>query len=130
MAEVTPGKKRSIKKSETVRERASRADESKPKRRVIKNTARTISKPLRVLKPVAKPFQTKPVKTVGKVVGWVLWPKFVRGAWSELRQVTWPGRRDTWRLTLAVFVFALVFGTLIALADYGLDKLFRSIILK
>ena len=57
-------------------------------------------------------------------------PRFFREAFQELRLVTWPGRKETWKLTTAVFVFAIVFGIAIAITDYGLDKLFRNIILK
>ncbi len=130
MAKAKSTKKRVIKKSETVRERATKITAERPKRRVIKSTAGKVAKPLSALKPLAKPFKAKPVKKVSRGIAFILWPKFLRGAWGELRQVTWPGRRETWKLTLAVFIFALSFGSLIALADYGLDKLFRSVILK
>lgn len=130
MAENKPVKKRTIKKSESVRERASRTTDAKPKRRVLRGTASRIGHPLRVLAPATRAFKAKPVRQVGKIVSWVLWPTFLRGAWKELRQVTWPGRKETWRLTAAVFVFALIFGALIAITDYGLDKLFRKVILK
>jgi preprotein translocase SecE subunit len=58
-----------------------------------------------------------------------LTPGYFRSAWAELRQVTWPGRKETWRLVFAVFVFALVLGTVIAVLDYGLEKLLREVIL-
>jgi len=59
-----------------------------------------------------------------------LTPTYFVNSWREVRQVTWPNRRETWRLTLAVFIFAAVFGTLIAGVDKGLDLLFKKIILK
>ena len=59
---------------------------------------------------------------------WV--PSYFINSWKELKQVTWPGRRETWRLTLAVFVFAMVFGTIIAIVDKGLEDLFKKVILK
>ncbi len=130
MAENLSNSKRTIKKSETVRERASKSVDAKPKRRVLRGTASKVGRPLKALAPLAKPFKVKPVRKVGRVVGFVLWPSFFRGAWKELRQVVWPNRKETWRLTTAVFVFALVFGALIAITDYGLDKLFRTVILK
>lgn len=57
-------------------------------------------------------------------------PKYFRDSWAELKLVTWPGRKETWRLTFAVFVFAIVFGVLVAIVDKGLDTLFRDIILE
>jgi preprotein translocase SecE subunit len=56
-------------------------------------------------------------------------PGYFRSAWAELRQVTWPGRKETWRLVFAVFIFAIIMGTLIAVLDYGLEKLLREVIL-
>jgi len=55
-------------------------------------------------------------------------PSFFSEAWVELRQVVWPSRRETWKLTLAVFVFAIIFGLLVAITDYGLDKVFKRIL--
>lgn len=55
-------------------------------------------------------------------------PKFLREAWTEIRQTTWPGRRETMRLTFAVFVFSIIFGLFVAFLDYGLDKIFKVLI--
>lgn len=60
---------------------------------------------------------------------WLI-PRYFVNSWREVRQVTWPSRRETWRLTLAVFIFAIVFGALIAGVDKGLDLLFKKVILK
>lgn len=57
-------------------------------------------------------------------------PIFLKNAWAEIRQVTWPGRRETIRLSIAVFIFASVFGLIVAVLDVGLDKLFREFIIK
>ncbi len=57
-------------------------------------------------------------------------PKFLRNAWAEIRQVTWPGRTETRRLTTAVIIFSIIFGVSIALLDYGLDKLFKEVFTK
>jgi preprotein translocase SecE subunit len=56
-------------------------------------------------------------------------PSYFKKSWQELRQVTWPGRKETWRLVFAVFMFALVMGIVIAILDYGLEKLLREVIL-
>lgn len=57
-------------------------------------------------------------------------PGFLRNAWAEIRQVTWPGRKETARLTVAVLIFSVVFGAFIAALDFGLDKLFKEVILR
>ena len=56
-------------------------------------------------------------------------PTYFLNSWNEIRQVTWPGRKETWKLVFAVFVFSIVIGGFIAILDYGLEKLFRAVIL-
>lgn len=69
------------------------------------------------------------LRPVGKLLN-KLAPRYFVNAWRELRQVTWPNRRETWRLTLAVFVFSVVFGALVAGVDKGLDEIFKNVVLK
>ncbi|MEO6761284.1 MAG: preprotein translocase subunit SecE [Candidatus Saccharimonadales bacterium] len=65
-----------------------------------------------------------------KFVGTILLIKYTRDSWRELKQVTWPKWEESRQLTWAVIMFAVVFGALIAVVDYGLDKLFREVLLK
>ncbi|HEY5152866.1 MAG TPA: preprotein translocase subunit SecE [Candidatus Saccharimonadales bacterium] len=123
--------KRLVKNPETFRERAIKAseDSDKPKRGTrLKQAGGKVTSP--VFKPVGKASRTifafKPVSLVGKII----LPVYVRRSWQELRQVTWPSWRESRRLTFAVLVFAIIFGASIALVDYGLDKIFRHILLK
>lgn len=126
------------KRTQTVRER-SQTDANKPKRRVLK-TAESVAKPakaahsgakkaLKPLSPLAKPFKVRPVRFVGRVLAKVLLINYFISSVRELKQVTWPNRRETAKLTAAVFMFAIVFGAIIAVTDYGLDKLFKKILL-
>jgi preprotein translocase subunit SecE len=71
-------------------------------------------------------FRTKPMRILGRILGF----SYIRGSWQELKSVTWPTRREGFRLTSAVIIFSIIFGALIAVVDYGLDKLFRQILLK
>jgi preprotein translocase SecE subunit len=64
-----------------------------------------------------------------RALGYVFAPPYIRNSWKELKQVTWPDRTQTRRLTFAVVLFSLVFGTIVAGVDFGLDKLFRTFIL-
>jgi preprotein translocase SecE subunit len=133
-----PAKKRQLKKVETVRERVERAGSDKPQKRGVKKTAGKISRPFRgigkaaakVLRPFAfllKPFKTRPARFVGRILAAIVFFKFFRASWNEVRQVEWPDLRTTLRLTMAVFVFSILFGTLIAITDFGLDKVFRKV---
>lgn len=140
MASSKKPKKRVLKKSETVRERVSKAAQApKPKRihrarsvaaKPIKSFWTLLSRLLRPLRFLLWPFKTKPVRFVGRILSRVLLLKYFRESWQEMREVVWPTRRQTMQLTLAVFLFALFFGAIIAAADYGLDKLFKALILE
>lgn len=57
-------------------------------------------------------------------------PKYLRESWSELKQVNWPNRKQTISLTFAVFVFAIIFGIIVAIIDSGLNQLFKQLLLQ
>lgn len=125
--------KRRLRNAETIRERALKAQEeaSKPDRPSrLRSTAGTVTKPVR---GVGKLFRYQPFTFIGKILrflGRILLPRYFRNSWRELRLVTWPNRTQTRQLTFAVLLFAVVFGALVALVDYGLDKLFKQVLLK
>ncbi len=130
--------KRIVKNPETFRERAIKASEAddKPKRLArLKQATGKVTSP--VLTPVAEAsgkffglkqfrFLRKPLRILGKI----LLPVYFRNSWHELRLVAWPSIKQSRQLTSAVLVFAIIFGAAIAIVDYGLDKLFRDILLK
>jgi preprotein translocase SecE subunit len=130
-------KKPRVRKVETVRERnekaTKRAEESanKVKKQPLRTSAKTVgsvaSKPF---KWIAKPFNVRPVRFVFRWIGRILWPRYFRNAFKELRQVTWTTRKQTWKLTFAVLIFATVFGFLVTITDYGLDKVIKRIVLR
>jgi preprotein translocase SecE subunit len=78
--------------------------------------------------PVTK-FLARSGRLILKILRWLM-PNYFINSWRELKLVTWPSRRETWRLTAAVFVFALIFGALVAGVDKVLDILFKKVILK
>ncbi|HSX18086.1 MAG TPA: preprotein translocase subunit SecE [Candidatus Saccharimonadales bacterium] len=126
-------KPRIRKAAPTVREQveASKQSENEPKQRSEAATG-LISKVFLTVAKVIKPI-LRPLAPIGRwlkiILSWLL-PRYFINAWREVRQVTWPNRRETWRLTGAVFVFAVVFGGLVAAVDKGLDELFKKVILK
>ncbi len=135
MAEPSKSRKPRVRKTApTLREKAqaaqTKAASAKPKRR--SRLAAILKWPFAKLKLPDNRF-TRVLRRVGrfisKVLGWFV-PRYFVNAWRELRQVTWPGRVETWRLTLAVFIFAIVFGALVFGVDLILDKLFRDLVLK
>ncbi len=63
-------------------------------------------------------------------VGLVIVPRYLRNSWKELRLVTWPNARQSYRLTYAVLIFSVLFGVVVAVLDFGLDKLFKAFVIK
>ncbi len=99
---------------QTVRQAASEQDKPRKQRRFkVPTRTKTAGKDSRI-----------------KRIGRRIVPKYFRESWRELKEVTWPDRRQTVKLTFAVIAFATVFGIAIAIVDYGLDKLFREVLLK
>lgn len=129
MAEPAKPKRRMVKKAETVREKTEKSSQPKPekKRGILGLALSYIAAPFKWIgRQIAKLGRFKIVRIIGKV----LWPAYFRNSWKELRQVTWPTRRETWQLTLAVIIFSVIFGVIIAAVDYGLDKIFKQLIVK
>jgi len=139
MADEQPNKaKRRVKNPETFRERALKATESAGKPKTTGPFKRALSA---VFKPIGrglKTFFTLPpfrfllrvLRPVGKILGKIFFVSHLKSSWAELRLVTWPGWRQSYQLTFAVLIFAIVFGAAIAGVDYVFDKAFRHILLK
>jgi preprotein translocase subunit SecE len=120
-------KKRQLRPAQTMREQSQKA--------IAK--AEKPSRKSKVRKAVAAPFRVlgKPFKALGRIkffriIGRILWPTYFRNSFRELRQVTWPNRKQSRQLTVAVIIFSVIFGVMIAIVDFGLDKVFKKVILK
>lgn len=126
-------KRRVVKPAQTVRERATKLSEAKPKTRRLRNTAGRIGRPLKTAHRVGKKefYLPMPDNRLGRFLNKRrrLFPSFFIDAWRELRSVTWPNGRETASLTLAVFVFATFLSAIITLSDFGLDKIFKQLLL-
>jgi preprotein translocase SecE subunit len=134
----TTGPKRQVKNPETFRERATKATSAndKPKR-----SKSVLVAPFKLLASIFRPVgklnnklkklkYLKPIYFVFHIIGLILLPKYIRSSFAELKQVNWPNFKLSLRLTWAVLAFAIIFGVSIAILDYGLDKLFKQILLK
>lgn len=128
--------KRRVKNPETFRERAIKAADtaanpSSAKRGRVKKVGGRLVKPLAA--PAKKAAGSKPLKPIAKIlkfVGKIIFPSYFRQSWRELKLVTWPTWKQSRQLTLAVLIFAVIFGAIISGVDYGLDKIFRNVLLK
>ncbi|MDB5184488.1 MAG: Protein translocase subunit SecE [Candidatus Saccharibacteria bacterium] len=130
--------KRRVKNPETFREKALKASEAGDKlskrQRVRGGAASGFAK---VFGPIGRALQKffgfkafRPLRRPVRLVGLILLPPYFRKSWRELKLVEWPSWPESRRLTFAVLVFAFVFGASVAVVDYGLDKLFREVLLK
>jgi len=124
-----PKKKRQLKPS--MRDLAEK-NTSGSKRKMTGRRAKASSRLGKLSAPLKKEFH--PIKLPDNKAGRFLGrrprlvPKFLSEAWKEIRQVTWPNRNETIRLTFAVFVFSIIFAVIVASLDFVLDKIFRTII--
>lgn len=135
MADNHPPKtKRRIRPAETVRERAEKSSTAVKKPRRVRRTASVIAKPIISAHRFGQKeyYLPMPSNKFGRFINkrrYVI-PRYFREAWQELKGVKWPNRKETTQLTFAVFIFAIIFGILVAVTDYGLDKVFKKILLK
>lgn len=119
---------------ESLRERKVRLDtrdetraDAKSKPTILKSFWRGFTWPLRQIgRGLARIGRLKPFRIIGKV----LFPSYFRKSIQELRMVTWPNRLQSFRLTYAVIIFSVLFGAIIAVVDFALDKLFKEFIIK
>lgn len=123
------------KSAPTVRQRVEQAAAKQaepPRQGKVRTAAGKAGKPFNRLRLGERPAIRKaaaPFRFLKKIVKWLV-PRYFVNSWREIRQVQWPNRRETWRLTLAVFIFATVFGALVAGVDKGLDEVFKKLVLK
>jgi preprotein translocase SecE subunit len=137
---VAEAKKRQLRKPRvrkvpTVREQAeiakNKSDQaSKPRRirRATTNVGAFLSRTRLTRNPIVK-LLARVGRYLKKILRWLV-PNYFINSWREVRLVTWPSRRETWRLTVAVFIFAAIFGAMVAGVDKVLDIIFKKVVLK
>lgn len=96
----------------------------------VKIAGRRVAKAAQPLSPVLVPFKTRPMRFIGRILAKVFLINYFVSSYNELRDVEWPNFSETVRLTVAVFVFSIIFGLLVSASDFGLDKLFHKILLR
>ena len=128
MASSEKDSKKTRKQTESVRDRAEKAiaDASKPKKKDVVSEKETRSRKLKVLKKKQKSDKIKKEK---KPRRFHIVPRFIKEAFKEIKLVTWPDARTTFKLTTAVIIFATVFSLMVSLVDYGFGKIFKKVFL-
>ncbi len=82
--------------------------------RPIKNSAKRFEKPLKKVFILARPF--------------VAFGRYLRDSWQELRQVRWPSRKATWKMTLAVLCYCAIFIVFIIILDSFFTFIFNLLL--
>ena len=131
---MADAKKPRVRKAETVKEKVAKQSTKKPTTTSKpKKSARVMKVTKKATKPfglLAWPLKLRPVKFVFRTLGRILFPKYFRNSFKELKEVTWPARRESWKLTFAVLIFAIGFGAFITITDIIFDKVIRRIVLR
>lgn len=81
-----------------------------------KNPKNNSPKPLKQVFILARPF--------------VALGRYLRDSWNELRQVRWPNRKNTWKMTIAVLVYCAIFIVFIVLLDTFFTFVFNLLLTK
>jgi preprotein translocase subunit SecE len=71
---------------------------------------------------------------LGGVVGWFSEPgrrflAFCKESWSEVKRVTWPTKKETWTITLYVFLFVFVMALFLWMVDKALEWTLYDLVL-
>jgi preprotein translocase SecE subunit len=53
---------------------------------------------------------------------------YFRGSVEEIRQVRWPNRKETWKMTLSVIVYVIILAAIIMLLDALLQFIFTKLL--
>lgn len=95
------------------------------------NTPKKLSrKERRAIKQSQKTDEERPLKNYFILIRpFVGLGRYLRDSWREIRQVRWPNRKATWKMTLAVLVYCALFMVFLTLLDvfftFIFDLLFK-----
>lgn len=53
---------------------------------------------------------------------------YLKGAYAEMRKVTWPTKEETWKKSLIVVWFSLGFAVFLGTIDYALNKIIEIVL--
>lgn len=133
--DTKPKQPRKRKMPETVRERAEKVSAKKAAPKKTAKVKAKIHRPLSKLRRIgAKEYH--PIKTPDNKAGRILGkrvrfvPKFISASWVELRQVTWPTKREAASKTVAVLGFAVAFAIFVQVLDTVFSRVVKEIILR
>ncbi len=73
------------------------------------------------LRILAAPFVfiSKPFRPLGR---------YIKASWQEIRQVRWPDRKTTWKMTFSVVIYVVIFAAVIMLLDAFFTFIFNKLL--
>lgn len=102
------------KKSENKKVRAKEAAEAKKAARAEKKAAKKAAREGKKVFILFRPF--------------VALGRYIRDSFRELRQVRWPDRKSTWKMTFSVILYVILIATFIMLLDALFTFIFNLIL--
>ncbi|MDO5451972.1 MAG: preprotein translocase subunit SecE [Candidatus Saccharibacteria bacterium] len=101
--------------------------------------AKTNPKKSTAAKPTKAPSKS-PKKALPKWLAIITWPfrtlgkpfvalgRYIKASWQEIRQVRWPSRKATWKMTGAILIYAALILAIILLLDALFTFIFNNIL--
>lgn len=98
----------------------------------VQTTTKTLKSPKtspKSPKTAKTPSTEKPLKNVFILFRpFVAFGRYLRNSWREIRQVRWPNRKATWKMTLAVLIYCAIFFAFILLLDTFFTFIFNLLL--
>ena len=84
-------------------------------------------------KKAEKAKKERKVPAVLKPLWWLLTPfralgRYIKESFAEIRQVRWPSRKETWKMTLSVILYVILISAFIMLLDLLFTKVFNAVL--
>ena len=119
--------------AEVVTRKVSVKAKNSENKKLAKTKKANAAKAEKAKKVAAKEKKARKIPTILKPFWFLLTPfcafgRYVKESIAEIRQVRWPSRKDTWKMTLSVIGYVILIAVFIMLLDALLTKLFNGLL--
>ena len=106
-----------------------KAKDDAPAKKAEKSTSKS-TKPSKPAKKAQKEQKAQKPTKKGFILfrPFTAFGRYVRDSWREIRQVRWPDRKLTWKMTLSVIIYVVIFAAVIMLLDALFVFLFNKLL--
>ena len=120
-------------KDDGAKNRADKSDDAEITRKVTIKAKKSENKKVRAKENAeAKKAERKAAKQGKKVFilfrPFVAIGRYIKESFQEVRQVRWPDRKSTWKMTLSVVLYVILIATIIMLLDAFFTFIFSKIL--